>query len=297
MSLTSFLQNQDVKQRFRQEFVMPKMAVKQKILAPPLSNRYSLVETAFDYLMRFYLKWLNPNAVTSQWVAELVLSYPLSPLLEEPIIELKSGKVVEFKETEVTRKVQLIIEQAKADYADYLSLGQITDQLIKSALRLAQLDPIFRAAFIDEELGKVYKEDVDDLRQIISHVEPRFFKASRLCLVNPTFGEASQLIGGVDVDLVIDDAFIDIKTTKTLKLERDQFNQLIGYFVLPEIAGVGGLIPKPAITKVEIYFSRFGCLHIMDLASVIHTETLSGFVDWFIARAKQQYCSIKRGSQ
>jgi len=283
MSLTKFLQNRDVKQRFRQEFVMPKMAVTQEILAPPLSTRYSLIGTAFDYLLRFYLKWLNPDAVTSQWVAEHASDYLL-------FIVGRSSKIDYFEEIELIReKAQWIIKQAKADYEDYLSSGQITDQLIESALRLAQLDPIVRAGVVDENLGNVYKEDVDDLRQLISLVEPRLFKASRLCLLNPTFGEASQLVGGADADLMIDDAIIDIKTTKNLRLQRDHFNQLIGYFVLHEIAGVGGLIPKPVITKVGIYFSRFGYLHMIDVSSVIHPETFSGFVEWFIARAKQEY--------
>lgn len=144
---------------------------------------------------------------------------------------------------------------------------------------------------MDENLGNINEEDVNDLQKLISLVEPRFFRASRLCLLNPTFGEASRLVGGADADLVIDDAIIDIKTTKNLRLERDYFNQLIGYFVLHEIAGVGGLIPKPAITKVAIYFSRFGYLHIIDLGDVIHPETFSGFVEWFIARARQQYAA------
>ncbi len=59
MSLTSLLQKQDVKQRFRQEFPMPTMAVEREIFAPPLSNHYSLVGTAFDYLMRFYLELIS----------------------------------------------------------------------------------------------------------------------------------------------------------------------------------------------------------------------------------------------
>ncbi len=73
MNLTSFLQNRDVRQRFRQELVIPSMAVKREILAPPLSNRYSLVGTAFDYLMHFFLKRVNQDAVTTGWVAELAL--------------------------------------------------------------------------------------------------------------------------------------------------------------------------------------------------------------------------------
>lgn len=103
MSLTSFLKNQDVKERFRQEFMIPRVAVKKEILAPPLSKRYSLVGTAFDYLMRFYLKWLNPDAITSQWVAELAFT-PFSPLLQDVVISGGKGKIISFRETELTKK-------------------------------------------------------------------------------------------------------------------------------------------------------------------------------------------------
>lgn len=291
MSLTSFLKNRDVKERFRQEFKMPKMAIEKKLLAPPLSNRYSLVGTAFDYLMRFYLKRLNPGALTSHWVAELALTASLSPLLQDVVINGETGQIISFRETELTKKARWIVEQAKAEYSQYLSTGRITDQLIESALRLAQLDPIFRAGVVDERLGTVYREDVDDLRTLISIVEPQIFKAARLCLLNPTFGEASRLVGGADADLVIDDMIIDIKTTKNLRLERDHFHQLIGYFILHEIAGVGDLTPKPEISRVAIYFSRHAFLYTLDLQDFIRRETFPAFVSWFITRAKEEYAA------
>lgn len=106
MSLTSFLQNRDVRQRFRQELIIPSMAVKREILAPPLSSRYSLVGTAFDYLMRFFLKRLNQDAVTTGWVAELAL-------LNDIVIDRRSGEIVHFRGTKLGRKAQRIIEQAK----------------------------------------------------------------------------------------------------------------------------------------------------------------------------------------
>lgn len=285
MSLTSFLQNRDVRQRCRQEFVVPTMAVKQEILAPPRSNRYSLIGTAFDYLLRFYLKWLNPDAVTGEWVAELVRE----ALLQDVPELLKTGEHSYVSITELTNKAQWIIEQAKAVF----SSRQITDQRIERTLRLAQLDPMFRAGVVDRNLGNVSKEDVEDLRHLISLVEPRLFKASRLCLLNPTFGEASRLVGGADADVVIDDAIIDIKTTKNLRLARDDVNQVIGSFVLHELAGVDGVTPKPAITKVGISFARFGYLHMIDVRSVIHPETWHGFVEWFIARATQEYAAYQ----
>jgi hypothetical protein len=286
MSLTSFLANKDVKERFRQEFQMPTLTIERELLAPPLSNRYSLVGTALDYLMRFYIKMLNPDAVTREWVAEQSISHPLSPLLNDVVMDCDTGKIT-YTETELTRKATQIIEQAKVDYSEYLSSGQITDRLIKSTLRLAQLDPIIRARVVDQNLGTVYKEDVDDLRNLITIVEPGLFKAKHSCLLNPTFGEASRLVGGADADLLIDQAIIDIKTTKKFQLQRDYFHQLIGYFVLHEIAGIGGLTPKPEISMVAIYFSRYAYLYAIELQSVIRQESFADFVNWFTARAEQ----------
>jgi hypothetical protein len=281
------------------------MAVEKELLAPPLSNRYALVGVAFDYLMRFYLERLNPGAITKQWVAELALlslslwEEPPAVLVDgsgrvrvllEPIEDLDIPKP-KPKDAETVEKICWMIEQAKADHARYLDSGQITDSLIESALRLAQLDFIFRPGYIDEKLGYVHREDVDDLRRLISLVEPQLFKTSRLCILNPTFGEGSRLVGGADADLVIDDALIDIKTTKYLKLTRDHFHQLIGYFVLHTIDGVDGPTRKPKVSKVGIYFSRHAYLYTLDLSDVIHPETFPAFVDWFITRAKQEYAA------
>ncbi len=305
MSLTSFLERKDVRDRFRQEFAMPGMKMKRELLAPPLSNRYSLVGTAFDYLMRFYVKGLNPDAITQAWIAEIVLHdlswlptwrqnsqsdttvYGFSWMPQEDYIKDKRGTILRFSELE--KKVRQIVERARVDYADYLSSGLLTDKLVGSALRLAQIDPIFRAGVVDKSLGDVHKEDMDDLWKLISFVDPQLFKSSRLCLLNPTFGDASLLVGGADADLVIDDAIIDIKTTKNFGLDREDFNQLMGYFVLHEIAGFGNLAPRQSITRVGIYFARFGYLHTIDLDGIIRPETFPDFVKWFITRARQEY--------
>lgn len=268
---------------------MPRLAVKKEILALPLSRRYSLVGTAFDYVMRFYLERLNPGAVTRMWVAEHSITNPLSPLLKDIDVEIdaETGKIF-YTETALTRKVRQIIEQAKNHYSKYLSSGHITDQLLENTLHLAQLDIICRANIVDENLGTAHKEDIEDLRNLVTIIETELFQASRLCLLNPSFGEASRLVGGADADLLIDNTIIDIKTTKNLQLKRDDFNQLLGYFILHEISGIGDLTPKPKVSRIAIYFSRFAYLHIFDLNDIINTETFSNFVRWFIDRAKQK---------
>ncbi len=290
MSLTSFLSNnQDVRDRFRQQFNKPPLATDKDILAPPLSNRYTLVGTAFDYLLRFYVKRLNPDAIERQWVAEHCLTNPSSPLLVDATMEIDTGTVVSYTETNLTKKAKRIIERAKVNYSAFLHSGQITDDLFESALCLAQLDPIWRAGFIDKNMGDVQDEDVEDLRNLILIVEPKLFKAKHLCLLNPTFGEASRLVGGADADLVIDDLLIDIKTTKKLDFKTTFFHQLMGYVVLHEIARVGDLKPKPSVTKAGIYFARHAYLHVFQLDAVIDRDSFSEFVRWFKERAANEY--------
>jgi hypothetical protein len=290
MSLTSFLSNnQDVRDHFRQQFNKPPLATDKDLLAPPLSNRYTLVGTAFDYLLRFYLKRLNPDAIERQWVAEYCLARP-SPLLVGAIdIDIDTGTVVSYTETKLTKRAKRIIEQAKANYFAYLRSGRITDDLFKSALCLAQLDPIYRAGFIDKNMGNVRDEDIEDLRKLLSIVDPKLFKAQHLCMLNPTFGEASRLVGGADADLLIDDLLIDIKTTKKLDFKTTFFHQLMGYVVLHEIARVGDLTPKPPVTKAGIYFARHAHLHVFQLDAVIDRDSFPKFVRWFKKRAANEY--------
>jgi hypothetical protein len=292
MSLTNFLKNKDVKEEFARHFPKPRFSLKKDLLAPPRTTHYGLVGTAFDYLLQFYLERLNPGAITKAWIAEWSIKSPSSPLLTNVVIDIDTGKV-SFAETKLTRKAQGIIEQAKAIRSAYFSSGEITDEAIACALRLAQLDPICRIGYIDENLGIVHSEDVADLRQLITIVDPAIFRAEELCVLNPTFGEASKLVSGADGDVVIDDLLIDAKTTKNLRLTRDDFNQLIGYYVLARIGGIDNTPHPPTIERVGIYFSRHAELYTIPINSVVDDEKLPAFIEWFTKRAASEYPPMK----
>ena len=71
MSLTSLLQTSEVRRRFREEFEKPTMEASPECIASPISDRPAHVGTAFDYLLRFLLRSLNPETVKDRrWVAE-----------------------------------------------------------------------------------------------------------------------------------------------------------------------------------------------------------------------------------
>lgn len=284
MSLTSFLELKDVKKKFRESFPKPWFTLKKEILAPPLTNHYALVGTAFDYLIRFLLKRVNPKAITHRWVAENV---------PECINELG----VIFNDPERANKFRAIVEgiiaKAKLNYSEYLKTGKMNKKIIESALLLSQIDPIYRAGFVDENLGTVDKKDIADLKNIISKVNTAQFKAKKLCVLNPTFGKASHLVGGADTDLILDNMLIDFKTTKNLEFTRDFFNQLVGYYILYKIGGISGLKYKPKIDIIGVYYSRFALLHTISIKELVQINLLP-FIKWFKRRANKEFHLLRR---
>ena len=274
MSLTSFLKNSaDVRQRFKAEFAVPPLGATKELAAPPLTQNYSLVGTAFDYLLRFYVERLNPESESGEWVAEK------GALCDELEID---GHSFDIAGT---------IEKAKAAHKQYLQSGKIDDKLLRAVLDLAQLDAVARRGDESyyEMLGKAGRKDVQDLQRLISLAKPETFKAKKVCALNPTFGRASELVGGADCDMVIDDMLIEVKTTKNFEVKREYFDQIIGYYILFRIGGVDGLPKAHSIKKLGIYFSRHGCLWSFKVSDVIDEEKLPKFVTWFKKQAKQEF--------
>jgi len=283
MSLRTFLNNKDVRARFSEEFSKPKFSVKKEILAPPMTKHYSLVGTAFDYLLRFYVKQLNPKAIMKEWVAELSIE-----LMRERRLALDSQKHLIPIDNNLLEKAEGMLSQAKKAYSDYIKSGKMSDELIKCTILLAQLDTYFRAAIIDENFGIIDDGDVADLQNLISLVNPDSFKAKELCLLNPEFGEASELIGGADADLVIDNVLIDIKTTSKLEFKADHFNEVIGYYTLYKIGSIPDAPIEPKIENLGFYYSRYGELYTFHVIEAISLDKFPSFIAWFRERAAQE---------
>src|SRR6267378_1379471 len=72
VSLTSFLVIPDVRARFHKEFATVPFdrKISPPMQAPPITENHMLVGTAFDYLLRFNVKRLNPRASEKVWIAE-----------------------------------------------------------------------------------------------------------------------------------------------------------------------------------------------------------------------------------
>lgn len=289
MSLTTFLNNSDVRAKFSEEFAKPKFSVKKQILAPPVTKHYTLVGTAFDYLLRFYIGHLNlMKAMVRKWVAESSIKAMKETREMRVWLDPRKPPLLVPIDDNLIAKANKMLSQAKATYSNYIQSGEMNEELMKCTILLAQLDTYFRAGIIGEDFGIIDDGDVADLQKLISLVNPDSFKVKELCLLNPTFGEASLLIGGADADLIIDNALIDIKTTTQLEFKRDHFNELIGYYTLYKIGGIPSAPVEPKIENLGIYYSRYGELYTFPIAGVISLTKFPSFIEWFKERAAQE---------
>jgi hypothetical protein len=273
-----------------------------ELIAPPLTNNYQLVGTAFDYLLRFFIEYYNQSLIRKDtWVAEQSLS-----LIEDGF---KDNFFTE-KQFKIAKK---IIETALTRHSTYLHNGKISDDLIRSSIQLGRLDLVYRIGLCSEYLENIQRDDITDLRNLSSILDPKMFTAKRICIINPCFGFGSDLVGGADADLIIDDSLIEIKTTINPKFERDFFNQLIGYLILKRIAELQNdtisekilerEIEDPTINdydlvwpqnhrikNIGVFFSRFGQLKLIDIREITNNGQFDeDFIQWFISKAMATY--------
>jgi hypothetical protein len=270
LSLTKFISLPDVKERFIVDFPFPSAALFGRMVAPPVTKNYALIGTAFDYLMRFYLERLNPGCITQPWVAE-------------QSVELTTPK------PKLHKALNSLLKFARESHAAYLKTGRLEDDILTSTIFLAQLDIIYRAGMLDPGTGKADPGDLEDLRNLVGAIKPDLFKSKSVCMLNPTFGEGSMLVGGADADIVIDNVLVDIKTSKYLEFTREQFNQIVGYYILNRVSGRVGAVEGMKFTKLGIYYSRYGILHLVPIEVIENNPKLKEFIEWFVKRAKEVY--------
>ena len=220
MSLTRLLKIPEASRFFAEHVRMPARAIGRPMVAPPVTDHYPLVGTAFDYLLRFMVQRWNPGTLTRAWVAESLLSSPASPILEDAVYDSRTRTVASYKPTPLTRKVQETLRRARENHSLFLSSGEFSPSLLRSCLSLARLEHMSRGGRPDPNLGDIDEGDVRDLLALARAVPTTEFRATRFSAVNPSFGSASRLVGGADADIVLDQSIVDIKTTRKDDIER-----------------------------------------------------------------------------
>ncbi|MGH8251007.1 MAG: hypothetical protein ACREVI_09995 [Steroidobacteraceae bacterium] len=289
MSLTSLLKQRDIKERFKTEFVKPKITLSAgDTFAPPSApKRCALIGTAFDYLARLHVSIINRSVSTDSWVAETAVHN-----LERAIASGRPVFAPEIKRSTrgLLKRARTIAREGREEFERCILAREVSDRMLASALLLGQLDQFYRCSLLSREFGKTNELDIADLRNLLAILRGRpskNFVASKVCVLNPGFGEASALVGGGDADLLVDDTLIELKVRKKLEFDLDTFHQLLGYYALSKIGGLDcDIRPKPVIRNIALYSARYGAFHKIPVDSVVHAKTFPKFLRWFSKRAK-----------
>lgn len=245
MSLTSLIQYPQV--RHILDGIAPTVARTWHIptVVPSTTSRGHChwVGTAFDYALRFEVARVAGVSPGATWVADAGL---------EVHARARGGTKEHSRLVRAVRDAHRFVES----YSGRARVSRaLKARLAMHALRLAALDPLFRA-------GQIFEVNLDPPASTVDEVVALLDAATKENLVslgppilNPNFGLASAMVGGADADMVLGDTLIEIKTVKDVLVEREYVRQLLGYVLLARRARRLGA-DLPPIARFGIYFSR-----------------------------------------
>ena len=297
MSLTSILKEAKYRSMFKDRFPKPECNLSGEMLACPQTKNYAIIGTAFDYILRFYIEMTNPDVKSTVWIAEhglnelrlrsgdYIYEYAGDKMR---IIKNDSGESLQNEDSDICRKLYLDLEikyeQIRKEYKQYLNDGIMTRDLLGGSIVLAQLDGVYRARYING-FNPIDEKDIDDLENLLNVAKKiDFFSTSSKCLLDPTFGQGSKLVGGADADLIIGDTLIDIKTVmQPTQKYLDVWLQIVGYYILNMINN-----DEYKIKSIGVYFSRHGMLRTFPVNML---GDIDSFIDSFIQSFKKENIS------
>lgn len=245
------------------------------IQAPAYSDHYSLVGTAFDYLMRFQIGRANRKTVEETWVADhavdlmqLVVRASDPELFEEAVIAVAIKMLDDYRKA--LERSKRTIRKFRTAKGEWVSLDEsIRSEIISAALTMAKIDTYYRTQTVEPLLDRHDDRDVIDLGNLVQIAPMKALGAvdnGVVPWVNPSFGSISKLFNGADADLIVGDVLVDFKATKSLVFEK-YFAQIIGYSIISERYR-SERSDFPILNRAGIFFARHGLLATFDLTPV-----------------------------
>lgn len=276
MSLTSFVKRPRVRGALKECARGFGLEAGHALLVPPPAENAALVGTAFDYLFRFRVaRAAGLRHGPDDWLASRGLA----------AIERVRGK-----RRRLYRLALAGHERAIAAVEAYHRLGRVSAPLLRGALHLADLDRCARAGperLAEGQLERDYAEEVANLRALVGVIPDGCCEPAERCVLNPTFGDASRLVGGADADLIVDDTLVDIKTYREPRVTGDVLGQLVGYYTLLALGGEAGgaAFDHARIRRFGVYFSRHGVLAEAPVGEILTPDALPRLARLFVEEA------------
>ncbi len=272
------------------------------LLVPSFSSVSRPLGAAFEYVVRGQLQRINPRAIPDHWLAEEALDAVSRHLREcgyldiesEYTVEGMSGKPERFSvpakaPEKLLAQLRKMLHRTKALHAQFIADGVLGTELLENYIKLARWHGGYvkwGTFSVPHDWNNADPQAVHELRSMYDLVKWEQFKAKRRCLLRPRFPLSSQH-GQNEPDLVIDDLIVDLKTTASATLQRGDVDQVLRYFAHSEIEGFSRR-RKGGITKLQLYYARFGDSVLIDLANDYPREKVEKYLAWYRQKCMPQ---------
>lgn len=243
-------------------------------------ERHARLVRVFGYLLRAELKKLYKSSVEKSLIAGTTINLVAREIEKAGVFRCKN-KTIGKDELDAMIEVAKKFHEKKAEF---YKTGVLSDSFVEIAIGYARIDSIFRANVFSDVEEPVEKGDVEDIRAIYGLIQNEMKRGRSVALDND-FHCASLVVGGADVDLVIDGAIIDIKTTKKMSIKQ-YWPQIVGYYVLWDINKEVFHGERKEVSQIGMYFSRFGKLWLQDIAYVRANGNYERVVETLIKAGK-----------
>jgi hypothetical protein len=276
MSVVSLLELPEVCEQLDRIIPTFPPRISASLVAPPVTRAYALVGTAFDYAARFELQRRYPHVRTKDWVAENALDR-LSNYTDDKRV-LKGAKN--------------LVTTARRDCEAYVLTknpsAEARATMAAHSIRLAKLDSVFRAGFVDPNMETADPGDVQDILRLLDVAPYEQLSHATTLWLNPIFDRYSGIVGGADCDLVSGDRLIDIKVTKSEAIQQKYVRQIVSYAILGR--GARADSPEwPEIRHVGIYFARHAHLWTIPVENIFNHPDYAMVEKWYFQRAAEEF--------
>ena len=319
--VTDFIKIDEVRQEIDSVYPNPGSDVKGDLVVANNGYSHKLVGSAFEFLCKVWLyrkcneaicpgrhkSWeLNDND-DGKWIR-----FAKESRIPEISVTIFEGmKWEEYEEGPSNEKEWEEMNEQRPDW-DYRSpvqwaydedLSKIVNQFVETGMNA---EGVVKAALLDagwkseEDLQSwinrgAFEEDLlTEMENLFELLREQDWADGDRLFDNPGFGKHRYILAG-EGDLLIDDLLVDVKTTENPSFTNSFWRQLLLYYLLNDVQRElydeenvrSGREPfkgkYPEISRVGVYFARYGELKTVDLDDVIEdTDIYEEFRAWIV---------------
>lgn len=313
MPIQDFLMDKEFKNLLKESIVYPKVSNEMKVLiVPPVCDDPSLVGTAFEFLLQYEL--FRYQMKTSHNLGLYSSSLMLGDKKPQLIYKTKSTSEGNEKSRELkliryvppsyigASRISMVNDSKKENeilefynYAknflkkydrdlSFEKVKMIPDEIFIIAIKLSKLEQFYRSGKLARNFDYISDKDINDLKALIKIFDRNKLDAERYCLCGPYFASKGIHVSGFDMDLVLDNTIVDIKTTSSRPLIKSHVYQLVIYYLLSKVFGIEGYPVKQRIERIAIYYVRYDYMWSSDIKDLLDPKGEVKLKKWIRAR-------------